>query len=854
MELRFSKSTAVASASALLVTTLTYACFTYFHTVRRIVAPESKARPPLQLTAYPIRIRSVSEEAKAAGLKAGDALIAVNGQPTKGLGPYFTAFANTPPGREIRFTVQSGDAVRDVTMLLRPAQRAVNPFYEFFIEIVVSSFCFVLGYVVVFLRPMDLRAWILLGLMVNFGVTFTSPSQGEWPTLLRPLATAYRVSASILWPAFLLLLGMRFPERLPVRPWIHKLAIALCVPLLLFTFFAIGLELVLMNDASQAGSALAFVRSAQTPILLYALFVISCFFAAIGRAYRLAQSADVRRKAKLLNLGTYASFLPALFLILYGLSQGRTVFTEPTPTVIFCVIMLAVFPLTLAYLVIVHRALDVRVVLRMGLQYALASRGILALQILIGGGAVLYSLQTTNATHPNRRAILAGTAIFMLLTVPAAKQARIWADRRFFREAYAAEKILSDLSEEVHSIVDTRSLLETVSRRISESLHVPQIAAMLRQGQAFTPAYALGFAQDPAAVFPENDPVLERLSRERAPQTTYLDDPNSWIHRELNHPESRQRLADLRSQLLLPLSSRRGLIGFMSLGAKRSEEPYNPSDLRLLRSVAAQAGLAIENSRLAAEMAHELAQREQFHKEMSIAREVQQRLFPHKRPPVPGIEYDGLCRPAQSVGGDYFDFVELPNGEFGIAVGDVSGKGMPAALLMAALQASVRGQAMNGITDLSVFLGNVNRLIYDMSPRSHFATLFYAQYNPASGALRYANAGHNPPLILRAPGTFEWLAATGPGTGLSRRAAYTTVETQLHPGDILIAYTDGFTEAMNQEREEFGDQRLVQAVSAFAGKPVRDLIPALIDKVDQFSAGAPQHDDMTMIVLKVQTV
>ncbi|MBL8228478.1 MAG: SpoIIE family protein phosphatase [Bryobacterales bacterium] len=851
MELRFSKSIAVAAAGALLATTLIYACLTGYHTIRRIVAPESRARPPLQLSAHPIRIRSVSEEAKVAGLKVDDGLVAVNGRPAKGLGVYFEALASTPPGGEMRFTIQAGSGVRDAIVTLRPAQRSVHPFFEFFIEIAVPSFCFALGYVIVFLRPMDLRAWILLGLMINFGVTFTSPSQGDWPEFLRPLATAYRVSASIMWPAFLLMLGMRFPDRLPVRPWIHKMAIALCVPLLLFTCFAIGLELVLMNDASRAGSALAFARSAQTPALLYTLFVISCFFAAIARAYRLAQSPDARRKARLLNIGTYASFLPALFLILYGLTQGKIAFTEPTPIVIFCVIMLAVFPLTLAYLVIVHRALDVRVVLRMGLQYALASRGILVLQILIGGGAVLYATQTTNATHSNRRAILAGTAVLMLLTIPAARRARVWADRRFFREAYAAEKILSDLSEEVHSIADTRSLLETVSRRISESLHVPQIAAMLRQGQAFTPAYALGFAQDPAAVFPENDPVLERLSRERTPQTTYLDDPNSWIHRELNHAESRQRLADLQSQLLLPLSSRHGLIGFMSLGAKRSEEPYSPSDLRLLRSVAAQAGLAIENSRLAAEMAHELAHREQFHKEMSIARDVQQRLFPHKRPPVPGIEYDGLCRPAQSVGGDYFDFVELPNGEFGVAIGDVSGKGMPAALLMAALQASVRGQAMNGINDLPVFLSNVNRLIYDMSPRSHFATLFYAQYNPTTRVLRYANAGHNPPLLLR-KGAAQWLRATGPGTGLSRRASYQAVEIALEADDLLVAYTDGFTEAMNPDREEYGDQRLLLTLSSAAGEPVSELMSALIANVDQFSAGAPQHDDMTIIALRVR--
>jgi len=289
----------------------------------------------------------------------------------------------------------------------------------------------------------------------------------------------------------------------------------------------------------------------------------------------------------------------------------------------------------------------------------------------------------------------------------------------------------------------------------------------------------------------------------------------------------------------------------LSLGPKRSEEPYSKADLRLLGSVATQAGLALENSRLAAEVAAEIAQRERMNRELEIAREVQERLFPQDLPQFPGIDYAGACRPALGVGGDYYDFIQLSETEIGVAIGDVSGKGIPAALLMASLRASLRGQTIRREGDLALLMANVNKLLYEGSTSNRYATFFYAEYNAISRSLTYVNAGHNPPLIFRKDHPVMRLETGGPVVGLLPSFAYTQAGVELQPGDVLVAFTDGISEAMNASDQEWGEDQLIECVWRVEGCDARQTIAQILAGADAFAAGAKQHDDMTIIVLKV---
>jgi sigma-B regulation protein RsbU (phosphoserine phosphatase) len=229
-------------------------------------------------------------------------------------------------------------------------------------------------------------------------------------------------------------------------------------------------------------------------------------------------------------------------------------------------------------------------------------------------------------------------------------------------------------------------------------------------------------------------------------------------------------------------------------------------------------------------------------------------LFPQKLPPILGLDYCGACRPALGVGGDYYDFLLLPNGALGIAIGDVSGKGIAAALLMASLQASLRGQAIKGAGDLAELMGNVNALVYDASAENRYATFFYAQYEPATRILVFVNAGHNPPVVLRKQNS-EWqilrLEEGGAVVGLLRNFPYGQSSVTLEPGDLLVAFTDGISEAMNIAEEEWGEEELIKTAKACEGLSATETLARIVEAADRFAAGAKQHDDMTLLVARI---
>jgi serine phosphatase RsbU (regulator of sigma subunit)/catechol 2,3-dioxygenase-like lactoylglutathione lyase family enzyme len=253
--------------------------------------------------------------------------------------------------------------------------------------------------------------------------------------------------------------------------------------------------------------------------------------------------------------------------------------------------------------------------------------------------------------------------------------------------------------------------------------------------------------------------------------------------------------------------------------------------------------------RLLAQKAQLLRRTEQ---EIEIAKQVQSRLFPQIHPEAKTLEYAGLCLQARQVGGDYFDFLDLGQHRLGLVIGDVSGKGIAAALLMANLQANLRSQCANALTHPELLLQSVNRLFHENTNQAAFASLFFAEYDDETRRLRYANCGHLSGLVLRSDGTCDRLASTATLLGLFPDWQCTIAECELAAGDLLALYTDGVTEAGSDDGAEFGEEALVAILREHQDETSQALVAKIVDEIRRFDAES-QHDDITLIVAKCRS-
>jgi serine phosphatase RsbU (regulator of sigma subunit) len=256
---------------------------------------------------------------------------------------------------------------------------------------------------------------------------------------------------------------------------------------------------------------------------------------------------------------------------------------------------------------------------------------------------------------------------------------------------------------------------------------------------------------------------------------------------------------------------------------------------------------AVEAQRLAA--AEKLESERRAAHELEIAKQVQARLFPQNFPLLRTLDYAGVCIQAREVGGDYYDFLNLAEDRVGLVLGDIAGKGIAGALLMANLQANLRSQCTIAWHEPQKLLQCVNQLFYDNTADHAYATLFFGEYDDQAQRLRYANCGHLPALVLRRDNTLERLSSTCTVLGLFEKWDCSVGECYLFAGDAVAFYTDGITEAFNPAGEEFGEQRLTQALLRHRELSSRDLLTAVVEEVQQFSP-KQQHDDITLIVAK----
>ncbi len=306
---------------------------------------------------------------------------------------------------------------------------------------------------------------------------------------------------------------------------------------------------------------------------------------------------------------------------------------------------------------------------------------------------------------------------------------------------------------------------------------------------------------------------------------------------------------DIMSLISVPLCFKGKMIGLISVFNKKEYKKFSQSDQKLLSIIAAQSAHVIENARLLEEEKQYLLIQE----ELKMAKEIQLNLLPTILPEVKGYDIAAFMQPAKEIGGDYYDFINAAENEIAFCVGDVSGKGLPAAVLMGNLQATIRGQCIIP-SSVSEKITRANKLLYQSTDPSKFATFFYAELDKRTGSICYCNAGHNFPIVFHKDGKYDLLDVGGTILGSLPDFPFHEKVIQLKDGDTLLLYSDGVSEAMNKDEEEFGDQKLIDILKNNLNSNSKELIKKIYEAVKLHAGETPQSDDITIMIIKKEDI
>jgi sigma-B regulation protein RsbU (phosphoserine phosphatase) len=850
-----------------------------------------------------VMIVGFSSSEPQAQLRPGDELVAINGRPITSASQIPPIFNDIAPGESYTVVVKRDGFFQPPFNLQAQAIPLSWWVVNGIARLVVPNIFLLTGLAVFLLRPDDKQA-LLLALMFGMftgALSAMSPSFTGEPAYLVVVMLTVHIVSLFLWPVFLHFFQI-FPEPSALVKQSPRLEAYIYVPHLLtiFPFFATLNLLALFAPDRMISFRLGY-SAGETICVLVATLYIAAGLVSLLVNYRQAGWASQRRM-RVVVAGSIAGFLPMFLAIglsmLFDLQKNNPRLAQWL--IIIALFSFPLFPLSFMYAIVRHQVIPVRLILRRSVRYLLVSRGFIIIQALVVFAVLSFLLTGSRLAAIDRLGDRADIIVTMAATALAIgvltllnQQVMPIIDRIFFREAYDAHQILSDLGMEMRGVTAVRQMLELAVAKIQEALHVESINIFLRDRSSgdypcaisstleATGVSAADF--DSSLLLPADGYAVMKIQRSSLPLAV---DPASWgqgtstVDRELVELRQQERgmLRRIRSSLLLPIATTDELLGVISLGPRLGDLPFSREDKQLLMAVALQMAFAIQN----VELVQQVAGEERLRHELELATTVQRRLFPECPPESASLDLAGVCHPAHGVGGDYYDFIQLNDGKLGIAVADVAGKGISAALLMSTVQASLRSRAQSVNGNLIELVSSMNELLHLSTDAASYATFFYAQFDEQTRILTYVNAGHNPPILVRATPPpkakragstsaggsatlpveegeadalelqVRLLTSGGPIIGAFSDCCYEQEAIQMEPGDVLVAYTDGVTEAFNAGEEQFGEPRLREIVARSGHHSADELSKVIIERVRGWCGDTAQQDDLTLVVMKVK--
>ncbi|MCX6601407.1 MAG: SpoIIE family protein phosphatase [bacterium] len=744
------------------------------------------------------------------------------------------------PGREVHITFLHQGVERETTIRTRPvdATLRVSVFILQVLKVLIFLSFVGVAFWAYLKRPYSppVRVLALYGFsMATFMVTAFLPMYAVMAAFRIPFEVpllAVVRSVGVFFSGFWLLLQMYFPRPAPLLQRRPLLTYALCLlPWMLIVAFAFS-----------AAPLFKLPDNVGLRFVIYPIAVLQVL-AGLGLLtwnHRHAQTYLEKRQTKLVLWGSGGGLVLFLFYLLERYGILSDLFRLPlaprllATDLIFLILLLS--PLSLAYAFGKYRLLDIEGRLRRGTRHLLTLALMLALLFAIGYYASeIISRSFARGSFWN----LAVTIAVVVGILRGAQSVQKNLERRFYPERQRLRQMIQDFLQRTASFADQRTFWNQLEERLRDGLAVEGVYPVLRA--ADDRRFLL--RDDASTPFGSSSPLVLKMEREGRP--IMVDEALSGTHIPMSEEEVSWLMRN-RVALLLPMVTHGRLVGFLGFGMKVEREDYAPEEIRILSSLAPQVALAGDNMRLIAEN----VEKRRMEEELQVARRVQERFLPKVLPKTPGLSIAAKSVFCLEVAGDYYDVIALTGGRTALAIGDVSGKGAGAALIMASLQASLRVLCGLNLT-LDDLMLRANELIHQNTEPDQFITLFVGVFDPQEHVLRYVNAGHNFPILIRRAGRDQMLDEGGLILGPFPDATYEQGCVRLAPGDALLLYTDGVSEAMNESGDELGEELVRDVLRAHADETPGEIIAQVMSLVDLHQGGRSPEDDQTLLAVRV---
>ncbi len=759
-----------------------------------------------------------------AGVKDGDTLLEINGRAVS-LGTAPDILNGMKRGDTATYLIARG--ARQFTAKIE----ILKLFDVFSLSLYLLGFAFLLvGYIVVVTKPegyiqrMFGRYGILT--MLVFGLYVPNLSHDPvWKIVL--LLSAF-VIGRVFAPPILLRFFLHFPARQPVthRKWLTPVLYLISI----------------------VGTAVLFVASWLNTTLgqfTFALPII-CFVMGLGffaQGYKRYVEKERRTQLRVVRVGVGTGVL--VFTYIAVLTEVKPFAIVSQPALILPVVLILITPLTFGYAIFRYRLMDIDLIFERSLIYGMVTATLAAIYVgVVFGIGTIIGMLIGNAD--SKMLNIAAFIIIAFVFDPVKRRMQESIDRIFYRERHQYQKALLEFSQELPRLINLEQIMNSIVQRISSTMHVDKMAAILCDESRGCSSVERNIDKSCCEFTQAGHGLIERLRVTRTAQTLYfLTEERDAANFD---PSDLDKILRSGIVLAVPMLIQDRLIGLITVGPKLSGKVYSQEDIDLLTTVASQAAIAIENSRL-----HQSElEKQKIEEELAMARRIQQGLLPKTNPTIEHLDIAGISIPALSVGGDYYDFIRLGPRQILVVVADVSGKGMSAALYMSKIQGMIQLAAAMYRTPKEMLI-HVNRLLYDGIERKSFITMILGLFDLDRRSVRLCRAGHNKALV----GTdrrIEFLDSHGMGLGLERGPLFEEtleeIEYPLNPETLVVFYSDGLPETMNERQEELGEQAIRALIQSHRASPASEIQNGLIETARHFQGEAEQHDDITIVVVR----